>query len=123
MLNKKQEIDKQLEVFGLGRLQDFKTIAKTLIKLSISLEEYVQHMEQKINVFTETKTNKIKCPKCSNTMNLYPVNTGPRDRVGDNLKSQWLCPKCYYTQFSERDIKSWLKQINENPSIKRMNTE
>jgi len=47
-----------------------------------------------------------KCPKCTTPMYCYPVNTGPRDQVGNNWKSQWICGNtdCLHEEFSLNSV-------------------
>jgi len=123
--------------FSFGQLQDIATLLRHLERNNVSVGDYLEYIEQikieqaknkKFNKerFTKLKElwnkNALKCPECSTVMNLYPVNTNPRDQVEGNFSSQWLCPKCQYEWFSNRNIKSWMKEINENSSIKWMNT-
>ena len=41
---------------------------------------------------------------------LHPINTGPGDQVGEGLKSQAICEKCKYEEFSEKAPDEILKE-------------
>ena len=50
------------------------------------------------------------CPMCDSPMNLFAVNTTPRNQIGDNYKSQWQCPHCKYDEFLiEKPATEWAK--------------
>lgn len=66
------------------------------------------HERQRIKEYMEKSK---KCKRCRSVMYCYPVNTGPRDQVGNNWKSQWICgnPDCLYEEFSLNDVKKELE--------------
>jgi len=122
-------IEKLLEPFSFNfaQLQDISTFLKQLKKNNISPSDFIKFVEEKkaekAKIDRRTKEylkkskelwekNALKCPECKIVMNLYSVNTNPRNQVGDNLRSQWICPKCWYEIFSEKTIQDWIKQIN-----------
>ena len=94
-----KSLEEGLKVFSPGQLQNFKTIAKLLIRLNISLKQYVNYINQK-NITIKAKIHKSrKCPICSMIMNRFPVNTNPGNQTGDNSTCVWICPRCWYDEF------------------------
>lgn len=57
---------------------------------------------------TEYLEKAKKCKKCKWIMYLYPVNTGSRDQVGGNWKSQWICGNtdCAHEEYSLNDVET-----------------
>lgn len=123
-------IKKLLEPFGFtfGQLQDISTLLKGFERDNISIEDFIEYIEdqkkQRIKSIELQKESQkewekraLKCPECKTVMRLYPVNTNPKDRVGNDLRSQWLCPKCWYNEFSTKTTRDWLIEINKNLSV------
>lgn len=121
-------MQKILEPFGFsfGQLQDIATMLKQLRLNHISMVEFIKHVEEmkvvktnisKINteefkqLTLKWEDRALKCPECSNTMSLFPVNTRPDNQTGDNSKSQWFCQKCWSTVYSTKTINEILKEI------------
>ena len=54
------------------------------------------------------------CPECGELMGLWRVNSGPRDQVGGDFKTQWVCSDeetCgYQGDYSELTIKEQIKK-------------
>lgn len=49
-----------------------------------------------------------KCKKCKSVMYCYPVNTGKRDQIDGDWKSQWICgnPDCLHEEYSLNDVET-----------------
>lgn len=116
-------IEKLLEPFGFNfaQLQDISTLLKHLKSNNKTVEDFINFIEEEKTKRTKTnklrEENALKCPECKTTMSLFPVNTNPKDQVGNDLRSQWLCPKCWYNKFSKRTTKDWLIEINKNSFV------
>lgn len=104
-----------VDVFGLGRIQDFLTLLALLEENGYTLADLARHRDERIaanvdrararEAFQAAFREKARrCPACGTAMNLMPVNTGPRDQVGGRWRSQWLCPNssCMETVFSSK---------------------
>lgn len=112
-------IEKLLEPFGFtfGQLQDMVTLLEHLEKNAVPIESFIKYVKEKKIKKTKTtscdqgKRNTLKCPECNTAMNLFPVNTSPRDQTGDDSKSVWICPKCWHDEYSTKSIKEWLEEI------------
>lgn len=119
---------KLLEPFGFtfGQLQDISTLLKHLEKNNVSIEAFIDYIEEqkkeKVKAEKQNKEqgkkdkaqwdkNALKCSECKTTMNLYPVNFTPRDQVGGDFNSQWLCPNCGYEEYSTKTIREWFDEI------------
>jgi len=49
------------------------------------------------------------CPVCNGKMMIMPVNTGDRDQVGGDLKSQWWCRNCDEAEYSELSVENEMR--------------
>ncbi len=107
--------------FSLGQLQDIVTLINHIKRHNVPIGDFIKYVEEvkaeKIKL--EKKSVKLnnqwieialECPKCSTNMSIYPVNTTPRNQVGEDLKSQWFCNRCYHAQYSKKSIKEILKE-------------
>ena len=116
-------IKKLLEPFGLtlGQLQDISTLLGVFKKNNISIDDFagfiknerlelIKSNESDIKRIKKNKTfwgkNALRCSECSQKMNLYPVNTVPGDKTGDDSKSVWICPNknCMETIYNKQSM-------------------
>jgi len=56
----------------------------------------------------------MPCLQCGKPMNLYSVNTTPRNQVGGDYKSQWFCQFCGNSIYSVNLPKKEWKMLKEN---------
>ena len=59
----------------------------------------------------EKKNRQIVCPECNTIMLLGQVNNHPANQVGEDLKSQWFCPKCFYDEYSTKTVQEQIKEL------------
>ena len=117
-------IEKILEPFGLslGKKQDLATLLIHLRDNGVTTDEVIEHIEDlKKNIQEkQKKQNKerdrwnevaLKCPDCKIAMQLSPVNTHPANQVDKEFNSQWLCPKCWYDEYSKKTVREWIEEI------------
>lgn len=117
---------KLLEPFGFnfGQLQDIATLLGQLDRQGFSFDDLKDYIEkEKIRKIGETLGKKDwtkfapKCKECNEAMRPYSVNTNPRDQVGGDHKTQWVCFACGHEEFSILSIRNWIKQMTENLCI------
>ena len=101
-------LEDNLKVFSLGQQQDFKTIAKVLINLGITLEQYIYYVEEQIDTVIKSRAPKLvikNCPDCKSRMLLFPVNISKTTITGDDSKSVWMCTnkKCMNTIYNKEN--------------------
>lgn len=120
-------IEKILDVFSFGKLQDTVTILTLLKQNNITISRFIEFVEEK--KIESVKLNKekkeleekgrdewreiaLRCPQCQEVMGLLSVNTQPGDQTGDDSKSVWLCTNinCSETIYSKKTIKEILKE-------------
>lgn len=99
--------------FTHGQHQDIVQMLNHIESRGKTVGEYKAWVKQKVQ---EDKSRKqaeeeyIKklpeCPKCQSNMWPYPVNTGQRDQIGGNYKTQFICgnPDCMHEEYSEEEI-------------------
>ena len=99
-----------LERYGIG-LQDVRSYINKR-KLELVEQQHAFNEGLKVRMGQWDK-NVPRCPDCGYKMNLFQVNTGRRNNVGGNYKTQWLCGNqdCLHTDFSEKSITEWHKEI------------
>jgi len=59
----------------------------------------------------EWKEKALKCPECGKAMALYSANTVPGNQVGEGYKSQWVCTRCDFSDFSKKSPAEWIKKL------------
>lgn len=117
-------LDKLLSLYGFGKIQDCSTIMSVLEKNNVTMEEFhdwIQMMRSKYRPPTPRpipppprRVLKRKCPSCGGWLTLQEVNNSdPRLQVGGDWKCQWLCPNCWWDDYSKEDIKSEAKPYIE----------
>ena len=119
-----KNIEKILEPFSLslGKKQDLGTLLIHLRDNEVTMDEVIDYIEglkkdmragQEKREKEQTKWNSLtlKCPECNTIMQLTSVNTHPGNQVGEDLKSQWFCPKCFYDEYSEKTISEQIKEL------------
>ncbi len=117
-----KNIEKALEPFGFpfGTLQDLGTFLRHLEKNQLSVSDFLGYIDQqkqeaagrekRVATLREQRQKEWaeiarKCPECSAPMNLFQVNTGPRDQTGDDSNSQWACPVCLHDEYSTKTVR------------------
>lgn len=62
------------------------------------------------------------CKDCKIPMKILPVNSGPGDQVGEDengvpYKSQWICPRCLYAEYSikagNEEAIAYIKEVEQ----------
>ena len=102
------------EIFGFGKLQDFKTILSTLEDRGLSVSDLSSYVEKRKSKMPKSTTKIVlarKC-ECGANMMLMPLNTGPRDQTGDNSKSVWYCGGCHFEEFSEKTVGQQIQELS-----------
>lgn len=106
-----KELKTKLEVFSMGQLQNFKTLAKILLKENVSLEQYIEFIEKELVISKKNVKRALKkCPGCSRIMRLFPVNTSRADQTGDDSNSVWFCKHCLLENFNKETIQEIIKR-------------
>jgi len=121
-------IDKIANVFGMGRIQDLLTLLTLLVESGHTINDLRLYIEEQAadrvarrmdeEAFQRAFTEKAeRCPACGAPMNLAPVNTGPRDQVGGNYRSQWVCPDgtCMETVFNLETAAAIVQKMGIGP--------
>ena len=123
------EIELALSAFSFQSLQELFFILNVLNDKNIDVDEFKEFFVEKqkqneqnikqqnedyVKFHLKWKRKAEKCPDCNESMGLYRVNTGPRDNVGDNYKSQWFCTKCGADILSEIPYEQLYKKIMSN---------
>ena len=91
-----------LAAFKQGNIQDALTMMDLISAHGYSLDDLRDHVENlRASMIAKAKTESSmlrafidkapRCGECGQPMNLFPVNSGPRDQVGGDWKSQWVC--------------------------------
>lgn len=104
-----EKLEENLTMFNLAQLQDFRTVARILVRLNLSLEQYIKFVESKIDTVVISRPVIRKCPNCSHILGLFPVNISKATQTGDGSKSVWICSKCHYEQFNFKSIRDLIK--------------
>lgn len=114
MINKdiKIKLESNLKIFNLSQLQDFKTVTKILIKLNISLQQYIEFVETKIDNIVISRPVIRKCSNCGQILRLMPVNFSKSTQTGDNSKSVWFCPNCLLEKYSPKTVQEIMRGID-----------
>lgn len=118
-----ENIKELLEPFDLsvGSKQDLLSILISIKNSKFSFEEIIFHLRDEKSKFIksfkydqndmrEYEKIALKCPECGAAMFLYHVNNKPNVQVGEGLKSQWYCIRCYHTIFNKKSIQEILKE-------------
>lgn len=115
------DIGQLLQAFRFGVLQDCKNIMLKLKRENISLDEFVEWIEEESKVVEETrqvsneydapvenprKLLRRRCPDCGNYLVIKPVNHSSSTAIEDapELKSVWICKRCKFDEFSDKPI-------------------
>ena len=117
-----ESFEKKMSVFSFQQHQDFVTYFKFLYSLSMTIEDVENYIKEKRELFVEEGEKRqkrlelwanvaLKCPDCGTVMNLYPVNVGKGDQVGNGLNSQWKCSNCECDRYNEKTVKEVLKVL------------
>lgn len=112
-----------LEAWDLKTLQELRTLYVHLKRHNRTMEEFVDFVEERRKQSLEAKAKAsafskrlrqygLHCPKCSAPMTPFPVNTGPRDQIGGNYKTQWICPRaeCRHEVFREDSLEEFIQK-------------
>ena len=125
----KNEIENALAAFSFHSLQELFFILSIFETKNIEISDFKEYFVEKqkeneqnikkqneeyIKFHLKWKRKAKKCPDCDEAMGLYRVNTGKRDNVGNNYKSQWFCTKCGYDELSEEPYENIYKKIINN---------
>lgn len=123
-----EEIKKNTEVFGFGKLQDLMTLYVVLRKEKISLRELEDYLKYKQRVEKQREEeasrslkevserwnrNAKRCPLCNRVLNLRPI-TEPVGRLNvQGYKSHWYCltEDCIYEEYSKIPYKDLYLKI------------
>lgn len=110
---KNKDIEKQLQVFGFGKIQDFITMFNVMKLNNITINDVREYIEY-IKKMTKEKAAKIKlaqeawvkkakkCPECNTPMQLTQ---------GDDNDSIWACMKCRFSIYNKQNVKEILKEL------------
>lgn len=63
----------------------------------LDVKEYISQYRynRQHHVIPKTQFVAVLCPRCSQPMELHPVNTSPEDQIPDKKKhAKWWCPSC-----------------------------
>lgn len=124
-----------LEGYSIANLQNFKTLAKHLMKAGLDQEDWIEIVDKEIKERLELRGllreqaqkdfyalnqefNKKtkKCPVCGWGLSLMSVNTNRRNQVGENFKSLWYCQKCNeHEEYSKLSVEDHLKALDIKP--------
>ena len=106
--------DKILQAFNFGTIQDCANIKIMLDKNNITWEEFLSWVQKKRQDYVPPIPQKIplspryvlkrRCPKCKTWLEIGEVNHKPCAMVGNNFKCQWICRRCFWDEFSFKDI-------------------
>ena len=126
-----REIEKKLEVFGFGKLQDLITLYSVLQRENITFVELKKYVEKtkKINLKVITERKKVfermkekwerkgkRCPVCAGSLFLRAVNIpkGKANRKG--YTCHWFCPKedCPFEEYTYEDSQEIYRKIMED---------
>ncbi len=88
---------KLTEAWAFATLQELRTLYLHLKQHGRTMREFVSYVDKAEQVTAVVK----RCPQCNRVMDLYNVNSTPRDQVGGNWKSQWFCSHCGNSMYSE----------------------
>ena len=136
------EIENKTQAWSFGQHQDFVNLIITLKNGGISIDEFVEFVEQKkskaaainrsVNSMTPEQQQQIqalarKCPNCDNVLSLFPVE----QENESGWESVWRCSscigckekdkqdetdpneRCTFEEFSTRPFQEILKEHNE----------
>jgi predicted nucleic-acid-binding Zn-ribbon protein len=118
--------DKILEAFSFGRIQDCRNIKAKLDEYNISWDEFIDWADNRAKLIESIPRPKVpnpprmvlkrKCPECGSWLKLGEVNHSPCAMVDGGYHSQWLCPKCEWEEFTnkelEKEAEPFLEELN-----------
>lgn len=119
-----QDMERVIDVFGLGRVQDFLTFSGYLKRQGISLNtlrhfvaecgpEYAQRRRREsMSSRREWAQKAPRCPECGAALLLREIAL-PTGRGNENgYRSEWFCAagECLYEEFSPVTVQEQLKQ-------------
>lgn len=53
-----------------------------------------------------------RCPECGKPMQFSPVNTGPRNRTGDDSTFVWICPACRHEEWTNQPLRRIVHEVH-----------
>ena len=119
-----QDMERVIDVFGLGRVQDFLTFSDYLKRKGISLQavrNFVtecgpgytqQRRHESMRQRLEWEQKAPRCPECGAVLLLREIAL-PTGRGNENgYRSEWFCTagECLYEEFSSITVQEQLKQ-------------
>lgn len=127
----KNEILENMAVsFGFNVIQNSAHVLLTLQRNGINNEDFIKWFEKKVldiklhiaeakkegtKLRQDQKYYSRRCPDCGNPMNLFSVNSSPRNQTGDNSKSAWYCTdalNCGSEIYSEKSVEDEIKNFS-----------
>ena len=97
-------MDKLFEAYSFSVLQGAADILVALKEEGITNEEFINFVQRKHVAYGQFSLMP-KCPECSTSLQLI--------RGEDETNSQWLCPKCRYSQYNSKSISEVQKELLE----------
>jgi len=98
-----------LEAFRLADIQTCVNIIETLLqhgKDIADVKEWLASIEDPGPQLPGPPRRMLlrRCPECRYFMRILPVNDNKCTKTGnDDEKSQWICEKCWYEEFSTKE--------------------
>jgi hypothetical protein len=89
-----REIDHEFSSFRFADLQTFRNILLTMKIYKRQIPEVLEYITQKEQGMLQDCQTLHLCDECGGAMNLFEVNSNPRDQVGGDYKTQWWCGYC-----------------------------
>jgi hypothetical protein len=115
-------MDKLLAAFTIRQMYTSVTIYNWLIQNNKTMKDLDNYLETKRSSVIQSGYITNLCPECKTIMRILKVNTSPGDQVGNDengvpYQSQWICPRCFYAEYSIKDSNnlalSFMKKIEE----------
>jgi hypothetical protein len=106
---KESGIIKLVEMFSIGKMQDFMTMLGEVEKTSITIEDIRDYMKR-ISSFEDGLG--IKCPECGRNAFIIDVNTRPGNWVGGDSHSLVFCQDemgCGWSRLDDKTPEDWVK--------------
>ncbi len=113
----KPNIERALGAINPGRLHELIALYDLLTRAGLDMAALRRYLDERTAAAAERLARENeqvrlyneqarRCPDCGRVMQLYPVNTGPRDQVGGGFHSQWACPgrDCMETIYNRETV-------------------
>jgi len=123
MKTKREIMDRRLNAFGFGEIQDALNIFSLLSANNLTIHDFRGWVEyNKLNgTYNRLKpipdSSFYNCADCGGQVDLIEVNSMPCNMVGEGYKSMFSCSDvagCGYTRYSDEPVSKWISFLQKS---------